>query len=707
MRVMRMVVAVLLGGVASLAVVAPTSAAPNTCAPEEVEITGEKYEVTRTDGTWGDPGSFAWAVEQANASPDIDEIVLASGVMVTSPGGAGALTNSVVLRGEDDSAGFIGGISYYGDETLDVCDLTFTGDPEQGGTGGVNADTLGVARFKGVTLRDIKATGFEVTGAKSLVFEDSLFENNQADLTSPNEVGAAIAWQTNQENPTFTIKNTRFVNNDITLVKTFGSLKFTSEDGGITIENSTFQGNEAPESDFYTGAGPVTFASISARERHGSLISIRDTLFENNSGSTTGGIAVQGGVHEKQKEFAAVEVERSTFVNNRTFGMAHFASPSTDLSFKFLNFGTEDSRTLSIQNSTFVNENILGNQMIGTSAVPNLAMRHIGGTIDVSHSTFVGSGIDWGYGWDSTRTRVAVRDTVFDTGALDPMRGPFDDQDDLFEVVESHNAYTTAPEHVTGGQSRIVVGADQAGKFELASLSEAPGEPGLPDGAKQTPVLVPGPDSVLLGKGSVTSADGMLDQRGQARLQGLASDIGAVERLSQPDLVRIGADQQGAPGDEFTFTVSRPHEDKNLWAGEVGVRVMTEDGSAVAGTDYEPVDEVLKWGAGDFADKTVKIRTKAGTKKSLQFSVVLSEPAEYTKITKDRAMGTLAVKAPPVDPPVDPPIEPGEKTDPPVAGGGKPDLARTGGAEGFPLMLVGGLLVAGAIVALVARRRRV
>lgn len=90
----------------------------------------------------------------------------------------------------------------------------------------------------------------------------------------------------------------------------------------------------------------------------------------------------------------------------------------------------------------------------------------------------------------------------------------------------------------------------------------------------------------------------------------------------------ISEDQEAVAGESLTFMVSRTDATENPYQGEASVRVSTVDGSAVAGTHYETVDETLKWAAGDTADKPVTVVTNPGAagSEARAFSLELSDP---------------------------------------------------------------------------------
>lgn len=111
----------------------------------------------------------------------------------------------------------------------------------------------------------------------------------------------------------------------------------------------------------------------------------------------------------------------------------------------------------------------------------------------------------------------------------------------------------------------------------------------------------------------------------------------------EPTIFSLGDPQQAAAGTNMTFTVTRENADVNPWTGEASVRVMSQDGSAKAGTHYVAIDEVLIWDADDDAPKTVTVQTlkQNGLEGRFDFSLQLSEPDGYSLVGEEAATGTV------------------------------------------------------------------
>ena len=113
--------------------------------PLELDATGESYLVTLSDDS-SDEGSLRWALDQANAHPGLDEIVIGAGVQVRSTGGL-EVGDALILRGADETSEIINVtederelISYrYRFEYMPVfiANLTLSGAPEVGATPGI------------------------------------------------------------------------------------------------------------------------------------------------------------------------------------------------------------------------------------------------------------------------------------------------------------------------------------------------------------------------------------------------------------------------------------------------------------------------------------------------------------------------------------------------------------------------------------------
>lgn len=112
-----------------------------------------------------------------------------------------------------------------------------------------------------------------------------------------------------------------------------------------------------------------------------------------------------------------------------------------------------------------------------------------------------------------------------------------------------------------------------------------------------------------------------------------------------PTVLSIGDDQYGQAGEVLSFTVSRSDATVDPWTGAASAQVNTVDGSAVAGTHYEAVSDLLEWAPGDTEDKVVEVTTKKISSDTAErsFTISLSDPSKHSTVEeRSEATGTLA-----------------------------------------------------------------
>ncbi len=135
------------------------------------------------------------------------------------------------------------------------------------------------------------------------------------------------------------------------------------------------------------------------------------------------------------------------------------------------------------------------------------------------------------------------------------------------------------------------------------------------------------------------------DQRGVARPQGSADDIGAYEVTPPPTLginnvtANEGNPAQGIPGTtDFVFTVTRSGDTSGIST----VQYATADDTATAGSDYTAKTGTLTFPANDTAAQTftVTITGDQGKETNETFNVTLSAPTNAT-ITTATGIGTI------------------------------------------------------------------
>lgn len=651
---------------------------------------GERFDVTEPgDGT--EEGTLRWAVEQANAHPGLDEIVIAEGLVVQSTGEI-YVEDGIILRGADAHSEIQNvGTNYRElmvssareDFPVFISQLTFTG---------VGPDAEGLdfeSEVCALGLHDVTVQGFAGSGVVvgdtwpfvALEVERSVFRENGLG----DDWSGALRVSNEGVEGDFRISDSVFENNSTT------GLQFeTGLEPGATvlIERTRFENNTTSENE----AGGLAISDVSAEDAEqepgepevsapeSPMITVRDSLFRGNEGGDAGGISV-GYLRARFEEpgmIGMISIERTTFDGNRTnAGEADDPFAASDLRVEEMTTeNSVESVMLSVSDSTFSGE--------AGSETPNVRLDELAAQTEFEHVTMVGGGIS--YGDLETQAEegagISLVNSVIDTATLAPMRyqgvlrasagGP--------PVSESHMAYTAVPDaSVEAGEGRLVL---PSGDYLLGALDDTLGV---------TPVRVPGAGSPLID--AAAAGGSALDQRGVARPQGGAADIGAVEVIAEdpeplPATVAIGTDQRGKPGSDLTFTVTRTAGSE---PGEARVRVRTVDGSAVAGTDYDALDTELVWAEGDPAEQTVTVRATPGRDGSAprSFTVELAEPGDDTVLgERASAVGTIAYDDAEVLPP--------GGTDPPT--GTKDPLSATGG-EGpgmVPFAIAALLLAAGA-----------
>ncbi|MGR4010991.1 Calx-beta domain-containing protein [Leucobacter sp. 1207-22] len=174
-------------------------------------------------------------------------------------------------------------------------------------------------------------------------------------------------------------------------------------------------------------------------------------------------------------------------------------------------------------------------------------------------------------------------------------------------------------------------------------------------------------------------------------------------------VISVGADQAVNAGEELTFTITRENAAENPWTGEAAVKVRTQDGTAVAGVDYDPVATELVWAAGETAAKQVAVTTKTPEEEAVaakkHFALMLTDPSLHVELgSRAKATGTITVQG-------GGSVTPGPGPKPgvvPEGGKNAPGghLANTGSDFGTTAGIVGAMLLAVAACVLCIRRRQ-
>ncbi|HEX9370628.1 MAG TPA: choice-of-anchor Q domain-containing protein [Roseiflexaceae bacterium] len=287
--------------------------------------------------------------------------------------------------------------------------------------------------------------------------------------------------------------------------------------GTVNINNSTFSDNAA-------GAG-------GGLANNGGTVNINNSTFANNLGDiSAGGLFSRGGT---------VNINNSTFANNRVVT----PGPGSGL---FNAGGT----VMSISNSTFVGNSFRGFFNAGTLTISNSTvvgnssegLLNNGGTVNISNSTVVGNGSVGLFNNDGTLTiggsivaNNAGGNCVNDGGTV---------------TSQGYNLESGSDCGFTG------TGDLQNTDPKLAAALASNG------GATQTLALLDG--SPAINKIPASACALSTDQRGIARPQGPACDIGAFEfrvpKLSLPGAITVNATSPQGAMVSYTATASEPDD---------------------------------------------------------------------------------------------------------------------------------------------------
>lgn len=622
---------------------------PATIAP------GNTFTVT-SDEDSGDAsvaGTLRWALAQADLTQDEDTVVIAGGVNVQVTDVID-VQYPVVIRGAEESSSItnVGSDDLFFFRSWDdvpgflVLDgLTLVG-AAPAASGIEIMDRFCSVQINNTTVRDFADTGVSLSGmdVDFLRITGSTFSGVSA---SSDSFRAALTLGHDHAATDVLIDNTVFEDNPAGGAL-FSGFAMRSEQS-ITVRNSVFRGNGAAvEPELTNGAGGLTLTAMNvAVERTAPIARVENTLFENNQGMQSGALTFDEFYdHTGESDLTGLVVTDSTFSGNRVLDNEDppeelAGEQATGILLGSALSGNPDRAftLLSASNVTFDT---------GSGQSPEVAAvagREIEAGIFFDHATFSGAGLTLlGLEEDAS---VALTNTVFDTGDRTPVmirEGAEEESDPEYRptLTDSHSAFSAEPEQLEALDTRIVAASAQ---LALGALDPTLG---------QTPVRVPQPESVLID--AAGPGGPALDQRGLARPQGSAPDIGAVEAEVSPEpalpgSVAIGDDQTVPAGTSAAFTVTRQaaaeaRGAQGFRADEAGVsvRVQTVDGTAVAGSDYTAVSEVLTWADGDTDPKTVTVPTAPSMKtdRTVQFTVALSDPdpAEL-EITRSSATGTI------------------------------------------------------------------
>ncbi|MFL5329378.1 MAG: beta strand repeat-containing protein [Gemmataceae bacterium] len=331
-----------------------------------------------------------------------DSTVFNTAMTITLTGGAGAVTDSLVINGPTASftfdanktnqqltvssgvsltvsnlsfsrfsAGSAGGVLSLGsNDSVSLSNVSFsnntasvTGGGAIGITGTATSVTLTNASFTSNTSSSSGGAIYASGSNNTITVDSSSFTNNTASTG-----GGAIRGSTST---TLAVTNSSFTGN--TSSGTGGGAMYLGSSANVTVSGSTLQNNTAssPGGGIYIASGSLGLTNdVFNNNKSGStagalytssgtLINIDATKFSNNTGTTVGGIYVGS-------TSSTLTIDRSMFSGNTggTAGAIHFASGGTH----------------SITNSTFsANTGSAGAGAINSSSSP---------TLNISQSTF-------------------------------------------------------------------------------------------------------------------------------------------------------------------------------------------------------------------------------------------------------------------------------------------------------------------------------
>lgn len=636
---------------------------PSPCDGIDFATLAAERSVTVTDpGDGATEGTLRWAIAQANEQPGIDEVVIAAGLQVLTTGDI-ELRDGLILRGADASSEIVN-VTASGDSIVWVPrwnddfpvlvqNLVLSGALESEEAPGLDlSSSVCALGLHGVTMRGFTEYGVIVGDTwpfTLLDIQDSLFTQHRA---SDGWGEGAVVVDNEGISGTIRVRDSEFSENDMTgLAVPAGLESLPGMRGSAVIENTRFVNNRSAEEDH---AGGLSMMGLYFEDYEDEdlgeesapttpMLTVRDSLFSGNSGEWYGGMSLEdsSAYSDRGTSTTLVSIERTTFVgNSATAEPTRSDWPASDIGLGNIDVSdSPGSVAVSITDSTLTDP--------VDPAVPSIHFNEISGVSVFEHVTMVGGGISYLDAADGTS--IALRNSVLDTGDQQPFNRNAlaferaEPGDGTVVPTEHHMAYSQEPEAevIPAGAGRVIGTSEE---FALGALDASLGT---------TPVRVPAEGSKLLdaaGEGGAAT-----DQRGMARPQGAAADIGAVEvevvePQLQPATLAIGTDQSVDAGDALAFTVSRTNATENPWTGEATVRVKTADGTAKAGADYTAVDTVLSWAADDAAPQTVTVPSAAGHagEGDVTLTVALSEPGEHAALgARASATGTIVREADP------------------------------------------------------------
>ncbi|MBC9943800.1 hypothetical protein ICL81_04570 [Leucobacter sp. cx-328] len=586
----------------------------------------ESYRVDRSTDSMAAPevGSLRWAIEQANSSPGLDEIVIDAELEIQLEEMI-MISDGLILRGEGDTETRATISSQEVDpypvlEVYDVSapnavvqveNLTFDGHGRDGG-GILVAD--GLVGF-GMYEASMRAFGeFALDFQPDDTLEQIVIENSE--FTNIGEGTGVVQAMTEDSLLSLEVRNSRFVDNEATAIRLDGELSGT--DGAVPtlrVLGSEFVNNIA----HYAEAGAISVdgvdvESVEVEEVHFEepIVRIEGNTFSGNLGERAGAFylgSIDGDLEDATNTSdygELVVVDRSSFENNTAEDgdvrandiLIEYAEPEIDAP------TPEDCFTgltpLHILNSTFSAETS-SDAAVRIDDADCVAFK-------IDHATFIGAGIAVGDTSSEFKAGIFLRNTVFDTQSEQPFVAV--GEWTPVALFEDHVGYSTEPDAglISAGPGRVVAPSSDLALDAFSSVATE--NEGLSYAARvRIPGLIAGAEtevaSVLTGAG-VASEDPRLafDQAGGARpgaatARGLElPTIGAVEGVAVTDTTPPVEPETPKPVDPKPVGPKPGEPTPTVPKSETTQQALANTGSAMNATNWFVLAGVLVVAAG-------------------------------------------------------------------------------------------------------------
>jgi predicted outer membrane repeat protein len=569
------------------------------------------FPVTTTDD--GGVGSLRQAIIDANANPGAD--------MVTIPAGTYTLT----IAGADEDAGLTGDLDITQNLTIvgDGADVTIIDgnglDRIFDIHGGVTVNISGVT-IRGGEVATGLGGGGGIRSVGNLTLEDVIVTNNMA-----AHDGGGIHSTGN-----IMLLSSTVSGNEVTVVRHGGGVYAA---GTASLINTTVNDNASHGRGggvFGEDGSTLTITNSTIRENvaagegggiRGPNITIQVSTISGNTGISGGGIRSTG----------QVTITDSTLSDN---------SVSLDGGGAMIN-GTLNLDRVTVNGNNALNRGgglfVQGNAIVTNSTISGNSTGGLGGGIFMDQGTLrnvtITGNTAGGRGGGVSATTGAIQNSLIalNTSAIGP---------DYEGTLNSggHNLIGDSSDAtITGNTTGNIIGADP----RIGPLANN-------GGPTFTHALRPGSPAIAAAN---TGAAPATDQRGVARPQGPAADIGAFEAalpfiaFAAPTVSVLESEGQ------VIVTVNRTGDAD----ADFSVDFATEDDTAVAGRDYTATSGTLAFAPGVMSQQiVVPILATEEIEAPRRFRVVLSAPedvhiagesAAIVSIVDDRATGIYVTGA--------------------------------------------------------------